>query len=257
MRPYRIFLTLLMTACLISLSANASAFFNNYPEDTVPGWQTPSPYQRNIYLDFLSDPTGGPPGPIPGAEYEGYLDSELWDSDDFNYTELTLESGRVGIADGGAGELILYINNLANTNPVKRIYMEATVTVSNAFQAYIGEWLDAYYSLPPGHTVIDSDYDVEIINLGTGELLLTGWVEIWPNPAWESAIVEFNVPQGQWAWVHDLHIASECVAPSACESDFDFDGDVDGLELARLAASDIEVGLDAFGPEFGESGCLL
>lgn len=264
MRSYRIFLTILMIVCLISLPVNSSAF-SNYPDETVQGWQTPFPYQRNISLDFSSDPTGGPPGPIPGAVYEGYLDSELWESDYFNYTGLTLETGyigsqgtgRVGIADGGAGTITLNLNNLDSPNPVKRIYMEARVQVSNAFAAYDEDWLVGGYNLPPGHTVDDSEYDVKVINLFTGEFWLYGWAEISPNPSFESAFVSFNVPSGNWAWIYDLHIASECAAPSVCESDFDFDGDVDGLELARLVATDIEVGLDAFGMEFGGAGCLL
>ena len=255
MRPYRIFLTLFMTLCLISLTVNASAFFDNYPEDTVPGWQTPSPYQRNIYFDFFSDHSSVSPGPIPVAVYEGYLDSELWGTDYFYYTGLTLESGSIGIADGGSGVIYIYLNNLESSNPVKRIYMEATVKVSNPFAAE--DWIEADYRLPDGHDVVDDGYGFKIIDFFAGEFLLWGWVEIQQNPAWEEAMVILDVPADESAWIHDIHFATKCAAPDNCESDFDFDGDVDGQELARLAASDIEVGLDAFGPEFGESGCLL
>jgi len=249
MRPYRIFLTLLMTACLISLTVNSNAFTNK-PEDVVPDWQTAYPYQRNISLDFTSKHSSGS-GPIPGALYEGYLDKELWGEDILEYSGLTVEPGKIGIAVGGSGWVRLNLNNLDTLNPVKRVYMEATVTVSDAFQAYLGGWVSAHYELPAGHTVVDSDYSV---GLGAN-IIVYGWVIIEPNPASEYAVVEFNnVPVGHWAWIHDLRISSECVGPMQLQTDLDSDGDVDGMELARMAATDIEIALDEFAMDFGEGG---
>jgi len=256
MRTYRIFLTLLMTACLISVSVNSSAF-TNYPEDIVAlGWQTPFPYQRNISLDFTVDPFGS--GKIQGAQYEGYLDSELWGEDAFEYNGVTVETdtegGRIGIAGGGSGYISLNLNNLDTPNPVKRIYMEARVKVSNAVAAAAQDWLAGGYDFPPGHTVDDSEYDVQVINFFTGEFRLYGWAKILPNPPSEFALVYFNIPvnASNWAWVYDLSIASECVGPMQLPTDLDSDGDVDGMELARMATTDIEITLDEFAMDFGE-----
>ena len=56
--------------------AQASPFFKP-PEDYFPGgvWQTPFPYQRNIFWDFLTDPTTTAP------HYEGTDDPVLYPSD--------------------------------------------------------------------------------------------------------------------------------------------------------------------------------
>jgi hypothetical protein len=241
-----------MTLVLVSISTNANAFFENYPDDgTVPGWQTPFPYQRSIYHDFSTNPAGSL-GPIPGAEYNGYFDIELWNSDVLTYTGLTLESGKVGVPNGGSGEVVLHLNNLENSNPVKRMYMEATVTVSNPFIA--DEWIEADYSLPEGHNVVSKDHGIQI--MGFNRFLLWGWAQIQPNPEWEEAVVKFNVPSGQWAWVHEVRIVSECAAPSDCEGDFEFDGDVDGSDLARLIKYEIDVDLNTFADNFGKTECL-
>lgn len=56
-----------------------------YPPESNPNvtWVTQYPYQRNIMMDFSEDPVDptGATGPIPGAQYTGYDDPMLWDSD--------------------------------------------------------------------------------------------------------------------------------------------------------------------------------
>ena len=43
--------------------------------------------------------------------------------------------------------------------------------------------------------------------------------------------------------------------PARCEGDFDEDYDVDGSDLAALAAIPALLGLDRFGAEFGQIDC--
>ncbi|MDY7001559.1 MAG: hypothetical protein SVS15_07240, partial [Thermodesulfobacteriota bacterium] len=80
MKKFSAFLAVLLAVCFISSAALAHPFINP-PEYFAPGWQTQFPYQRNVYWDFSVSPVGGPPGPLPGAVYEGWADPMLWESD--------------------------------------------------------------------------------------------------------------------------------------------------------------------------------
>ena len=67
-----------MMAC--AAAAYGSVFVNPPENNSSITWDTPSPYQRDVFLDFSTNPVG-PAGPIPAADYEGTDDSQWWGSD--------------------------------------------------------------------------------------------------------------------------------------------------------------------------------
>jgi hypothetical protein len=195
--------------------------FVNPPENNPDiNWHTQFPYQRNIMLDFGVNPVG-PVGPIPGADYEGYDDPLLWDSD---YVELTGDVrwdaglGAVGIFDAqgaASGQIIVHIDNWVRDWPVKHLYDEL-IWYREGQTGSWSFWQD-YLNLPAGYQEGDYWGDLGPGNgLGAGvDNWLHYWVEIMPNPPWEEKVITMSTTGGS-IYVKSLHIATECVpAPGA------------------------------------------
>ncbi|MBI4650469.1 hypothetical protein HY745_04115, partial [Candidatus Desantisbacteria bacterium] len=133
---------LLLTFLLCLPTIILAHVFINPPEQYDPYWRGAFPYQRNIYWDFNQVSPVGSVGTSPGAIFEGYLDSVL------NHSDYVLlngglrwdpQFGAIGIGgEGGQGEAIFHIDNVPVLNPVKHIYMEATVI--NTSGSMEGNW---------------------------------------------------------------------------------------------------------------------
>jgi hypothetical protein len=194
------------------------------PHVVVPpgGWATSFPYQRNIDWDFSVDPSGGPPGPLPGAHYEGWLDPILWESDFIEFTgdvrwydeapgnPSNPYQGVIGIDNRGgneplSGAVIIHLDNLPEPRPVKHLYEEVWFVELGG--ADVTQWLD----LPPGFAAGYPNEYVETAGNDPELYFSRLWWEITPNPPWEEKRIEFYAPAGGYAFVDRLHIATECV----------------------------------------------
>jgi len=188
--------------------------FIHPPEFYAPDWQTVFPYQRNIYWDFDEMPVDGPPGPLSDADYEGWLDQHLWSSD---YVDLIgdvvwdgYDTIGIGGAGGGSGEAFFHLDNLINSNPVKHVYLEATVINSDPDYPE-SFWGPPYLEVPQGYTENPNYWGYFWTDLGNNSWLLDMWFEITPNPSSEDIVLPFSVPSGEYVLIDDLHIATECV----------------------------------------------
>ena len=257
---------LTVVSCLFPLLAQAQEEFK--PEEKVPGWLSEPPYQRNVFIDFSEDPEAAP-GPIPGAVYSGLADADVWGSDLFTYTgDVTLDqlNDMIGIDNGGLGAISMRLANLPILNPVKRIYVEGIVSLSNIFDILN---ISATYLLPDdSYTIIDSDYGVEEIdpeNPDPNRKRLFLWAIIKPNPPWEAAAIVLGkpaeppiippIPITGDAWIEYVHIATECVPNSDCISDTDSDGVVDGADLAEFIQTELYISVKKFAEQFGLTDC--
>jgi hypothetical protein len=212
-------------ALLMGGVAQADPFV--YPPETnwTPTWQTPFPYQRNIYWDFNSvSPVGGPsPNGTPGAVYEGYDDPVLKSTDwvsfsgsaqwysswtDYNGTF----TGGIGIFNT-TGEVLtgtatFEIDDLTG-GELKLLYQE--MVTDNSPGAVVG----LSFVLPGGYTYSNPYFASQTVN---SELLDDlGW-EITPNPPWEELVVSFQADPGAWAMVDSLHVATYCPEPTTLVS---------------------------------------
>jgi len=146
-----------ITVVLVALCGPVAmgAMFINPPETYAgPGeWLTPFPYQRNMMIDFATDPHGWPTDPVnplaydltplpPTSNYdlEGTLDPSLYDSDwlhimgDFTWlpVDTFLGSGRTGLLlfdnSGGSDPMNVmlqwHIDNTEDANLCKDIWSE-------------------------------------------------------------------------------------------------------------------------------------
>jgi hypothetical protein len=210
-------------AAIVACPPAASAIpFQNPPEEFAPDWWTQFPYQRNIYWDFAVPPVGGPPGPLPGAHYQGTLDPILWESD---FVELTGDTewfpdvpvtggtvtGAIGIDNrAGATELTgTAVFHLDNKGPdaVKHVWDEATYVIGGGAIFLENMVVPPDYDVtgaagPLNHELVDPALDLWRDNW---------WWQIEPNPPWEEKVMTFIVPPGGFVFVDDYHVATECV----------------------------------------------
>jgi len=169
--------------------------FNNPPESGPDPWQTPFPYQRNIMLDFSTNPVG-PTGPIPGAVYEGHDDPVLWGSDSVQLGGgATWDSGTESIVlppNNGfsGGTITLHLDNWERMWPLKHFYMEYTLSAGASYSIDL--------TVPPGYSMT-----------GYTMLLEPIWREWQPNPPWEE--VTFTNIGYDPIYLDNLHVATECV----------------------------------------------
>jgi len=206
-------MTILLTATVVlavSSSVWSSPFV--YPPETNPEitWQTPFPYQRNIMMDFNADPVG-PVGPIPGADYEGYDDPILWDSD---FVTLTGDvrwdpaKGGIGIFGGGSGTITFHFDNWERDWPIKHFYEElifkVEIVTGSIYQDFV---------TPDGLNMYTDSWD-KVDNLGSGSYRLSIWAEFRPNPLWEEKVYTLSSPNGN-IYLDQLHVATECIPEPA------------------------------------------
>ena len=195
--------------------------FINPPEINAPGWQTQFPYQRNIYWDFSVAPQGGPsPNGTPGAHYEGYADPCLKCSDFVSLIGDVVWNphlGAIGVEGyGGIGGAIFHLDNFLEPQPVKHIYLEATIINSNLDFPTAG-WGPPRISVPSGYEENKSYWGHCWTPAGGDRWLLNMWFEVLPNPPWEDIILPFSLDLGscEYVWIDDLHIATECIPEPA------------------------------------------
>jgi len=188
--------------------------FENPPE-TNPNitWETPFPYQRNIMMDFAVDPVG-PVGPIPGADYEGYDDADLWDSDFVTMTGAVRwdeAKGGIGIFGGGSGTITFHFDNWERPWPVKHFYEELVFKV----EIVSGSIYQDFFTPSGKNTYTDSWDNVQ--NLGGGSYRLSIWAEFQPNPLWEEKVYTLSSTTGN-IYLDSLHVATECIPEPATMS---------------------------------------
>jgi hypothetical protein len=224
--------TMLITIACVGLSismANASPFVN--PPETNPmipagGWQGAFPYQRNVMIDFATDPNGWPDDPVPGKKdlvpqlnyhLEGDDDPVLYPSDWFDWTgqlgwydDSPIGTGRQGLIgfidqEAFAFTVILHLDNWREENPYKHLYLEMDI-----YREGTGDWiglLDAASPGVPGQIIADEQ------DLGDGWARVNAWVPIEPNPEWEELQIILHADEFETGsvLVDSIHIATECV----------------------------------------------
>ena len=173
-------------------------------------WQTQFPYQRNIMMDFGVNPVG-PVGPIPGADYEGYNDPVLWDSDFVTMTGAVRwdqAKGGIGIFGGGSGTITFHFDNWEMPRPVKHFYEELTWKVEQVSGSIYQDFVT-----PSGMNKYTDSWN-NVQNLGGGSYRLSLWAEFQPNPPWEEKVYTLSSSTGN-IYLDSLHVATECVPEPA------------------------------------------
>lgn len=231
-------LLLIPIVLLFAVAAARAAPFVHPPElpsPTVgPIWQGAFPYQRNILVDFTTDPATWPDDPtsvviggrkdlIDGvsSHLQGTDDPVLYPSDWFEWegplvwhdqdpTGSSMRQGIVGINDPTGTESLLltwHIDNWDRPSQEKHFYVEAE-----------------YYSTGNGgqDLLTSSLGDVVVLQqhnevLSDGWILWRSWAVLRPNPEWEEMTnsVDFlqQGPGDNQLYVDYFHIATECTIP--------------------------------------------
>jgi hypothetical protein len=221
---------------LMVTMAQADDFYRPPDENNnAPVWSTPFPYQRNIDMNFNVNPVASPGSGIPGAVYEGTLDSSLLSSDFVTlsgsvqwFTAANSPNGVAGIGiyntTGGplSGSAVFHIDNLDDNLPVKNVWLEA---LDYDHQAFAGQYLTWDVKDPNGNAAtqlagvpLGPPPNVQDpFNVGDLDLVLSdAEFQLTPNPTYETIEINFNaVPAGDYTLVEDFHIATECVPEPA------------------------------------------
>lgn len=220
-------MSFVLLASLLVISVTAQAMpveFENPPEYSGQTWETTYPhYQRSIYWDFASTPTGWPNlNGAPGAVYGGDDDPDLWDSDYVTLSgdviwmdgDVTIggvtRNGLIGIDNSQgstalSGTATFHIDNHRRNWPLKHLYKEivfADLGTAGVIAEKLG--LDSGYS-KTGYWPGDR------IKQDAAFYLQNHWYEIKPNPYWEDVIFTFTVEPYSYAVIDSLHIATECI----------------------------------------------
>ncbi len=211
------FLLIILLFCVSNVSGMPASptmdnpFVNPPESNSNINWQSQYPYQRNIYMNFDVNPVG-PTGPIPGANYEGYDDQYLWDSDfvtmsgDVRWDDST---NSVGIYGGGSGTITFHFDNWDRNWEVKHFYEELIFTVEISPGSIYQDFIT-----PDGENMYTSSWDL-VDDLGNGRYRLSLWAEFELNPPWEEKTITFSSSTGN-IYLDELHVATECIpAPGA------------------------------------------
>lgn len=217
--------TILAAALLVGAAGAAQGSpFIWAPEDSLPGWSTSYPYQRNIKWGFASNPTGGQTSSgAPGALYEGILDAVLWDSD---FVTLDGVSWWDSIELGGT----IYdgVIGIDNTSGSSDLAGWATFHIDNTETPWTKHgWLeyDVFSSLDGtlgSDVVAPAGYErtfTPAFDFILGDQLLDahwglGWTIV-PNPPWEEIRLTFHAEPGHYVFIDNVHVATECVPEPA------------------------------------------
>ncbi|MHC4631478.1 MAG: hypothetical protein ACYS9C_09425 [Planctomycetota bacterium] len=205
-----------LIAWLLTVGVAQASPFVYPPELNWPGgeWETPFPYQRNIFLDFSVDPRGHT-GKIPGADYEGYDDSLLWDSDYvfFDGVSYFPDLGAIGIDNTGgndqvSGSAVFHIDNWDRIWWKKHVWLEIfPPEIPGTPNAGL---YTASLALPSGELIGATLPGGDLVNPSVFSFTLD------PNPPYEELILDMWAGPGEAIFISGLHIATECVpAPGA------------------------------------------
>jgi hypothetical protein len=212
---------------LMATMAQADEFIRP-PETYAPVWYTSFPYQRNINMLFPESPLGGPSDTydvgIPGAVYEGYDDPSLMSSDYVVfggsvewYASVSgiWANGAIGI-DNRTGETAetgtatFHIDDLDDGLPLKDFWLE-TLALNNDSAS-----INAVLYDPSGNPAnLLGGYAPTAYE---GQQLADVEWQITPNPLYETLVLSWSVPAGDYALLSDAHIATECVPEPATVS---------------------------------------
>jgi len=211
----RLLVVLTVLSLALAVAPAAMGDFHT-PPHTNPDidWETAHPYQRNMTLDFATDPTGAPGSGIPGATYIGDDDPDLWDSDFvglWGNVQWNPDLGAVGIfnTQDGPGNILVHFDNWNRDWLVKHFYVEYTYVVEGPIgSAMAFEWLQ----FPTGYSQGDDWYGFR--SPAPNTYTVQYWTEIEPNPPYEDFYIALDVfdPSSCTAiYLTDLQIATECV----------------------------------------------
>lgn len=194
--------------CLVP-TVGSAATWTNSPEDTVPGWVTTAPYQRDIYWSFDTVSPEGSGYPLPGAEYGGTHDASVGTCDSVNLNGDWVWNSTLGgieITPGSSGGIDVTLGNLNNSNPIKRIYIEGTIITDTLFPDL---WNFTTLTGCSGESVTGETF--QSTQIGADTFLFNMWAEITPNPALESLQISAGIESGYYFIFDDIHVATECV----------------------------------------------
>jgi len=211
----RLVVILAVLSLMLAVVPAAMGDFTTPPETNAAiDWETAPPYQRNMTLDFVQDPTVATGSGISGAKYIGYDDPVLWKSD---WVELTgavtwnQDAAAVGIFDseaGAAGSIIVHFYNWERQWDVKHLYTEFTFVLKDL---KAGVYVDV--DVPAAHSLGDWWGN----SFGSNPYTIQYYQAIEPNPPWEELVIDLSIialpggpPMGS-VYLTDLQIATECV----------------------------------------------
>jgi hypothetical protein len=188
-------------------SAWGGVFVNPPEKNPNIHWQTQFPYQRNILLDFNSNPVG-PTGPIPGADYEGTDDLLLWNSDFATIGPGAVWNGAAGAIDvtgpsSYPGPFLVHVN-LPVGEGITHIYYETAIQAQG-----FGGTPTVYFVYPPDSQITGSW--CEFTPFGDSGLLLDWWLELQPTPPFVEFSFGVEPSGGATMSVESMHVAAEFV----------------------------------------------
>ncbi len=213
MRTKVVFGVLLAVLVLSSALVVQADPFVRPPEVFGTNWWSVFPYQRNIDMNFTNNPESSPGSGIPGATYEGTLDSSLLDSD---FVTLSYSASwfpnKLGIDNTLGttslfGQATFHIDDLPDLSRSKEVWVEVTYP-----QGQIGSFTMNVQN-QVGYVVTAFGGPPDLI-LTNGLALQDKEWGITTNPPSEDVIISFFAPAGQSVFIDELHIATECPEPS-------------------------------------------
>jgi hypothetical protein len=214
----------------ISNSTIFASEFVNSPETSpiVPdgGWLTSFPYQRNVMIDFSTDPStwevdannSSAKELDPNSNYDtqgthSYLYESDWFSFSFSgvdtvwYSEYEGRQGLFGIEGPGEFSFTWHLDNLPNPYPFKHIWTESEFY-------FVGD-LEVTRSIATNlssFVVSGSEFN-RIPLVDNNWYRINRWFQIEPNPEWEELSSTWTLPEGSILLIDHLHYATECVVP--------------------------------------------
>lgn len=218
--------------------------FVNRPEEHWPfdgpplynPWVTPFPYQRNIRYDFATDVNTWPQDPavpraydsLPGVNVtlQGTDDQILHPSDYIEWEGLTWfpidpvggsKTGVIGIDNRqgvgpATGQIIFHLDNWDQRREFKHIWKE--IIYDLCAEVGIEAKMEEILVLPEGFEVVAKEIVLDN-PIGDGYRMENMAWKVWENPPWEEIIITLNVPVGSYAFIDDVHFATECVPEPA------------------------------------------
>ena len=237
---YKRTLTVIAVSVLTGATIAGAMPFNNPPEQNLDPaqWETPFPYQRNVYIGFCTPPETWPIDPVTGrdlvngvnCDHEGTDDPQLCESDwisfeahtgpnntggepvgwyDDDPTGTSGRQGLVGFYNQEAIELGMTIH--LDNWPIERPYMHVWLEMDYYIDGPVGICGDIYGPSGPAYT------EPTITDLGGGWYRANMYAELVPNPPWEEYWLTVTAdPAAACTLLIDyVHIATECVPEPA------------------------------------------